>query len=69
VVKTLVTDGLVTVDDLRAIRRGRPRGASSPDEEADDGEQPGLLRRLAHLRAPAHVAQSMDHAGGVAPVT
>jgi uncharacterized protein len=71
VVKTLVTDGLVTVDDLRAIRRGRPRDASSPDEEADEDERPGLLRRLAHLGVPAHVDQSVNHAGwagGVAPV-
>jgi uncharacterized protein len=75
VVKTLVTDGLVTVDDLRAMRRGRPRGAPSPDEEADqeadeeadqeadEDQRRGLLQRLAHRGAPAHPDQPVNHAG------
>lgn len=54
VVQGLVTDGLVTVDDLRAVRRARPRGASSPEEEPDGAQRPGMLRRLAQLGAPAH---------------
>jgi uncharacterized protein len=43
VVRSLVTDGLVTVDDLRAIHRAHPRGASKPGEEPDTERHRGVL--------------------------
>ena len=52
-VQALVTDGLVTVDDLRAIGR-RARGAQAADEATDADRHPGVLRRLVHLGGAAH---------------
>jgi uncharacterized protein len=62
VVKALVTDGLVTVEDLRAIHRGRPRGASSPEEQPDDYRHHGTLHRLTHLGAVAPAGEPVNHA-------
>jgi PII-like signaling protein len=62
VVKTLVTDGLVTVDDVRAIHRARPRGASSPEEQPQDYRHRGMLHRLTHLGAAAHVGPPVNPA-------
>jgi PII-like signaling protein len=62
VVKSLVTDGLVTVDDLRAIHRAHPRGASSPEEDRDAERHRGVLHRLTHLGALTHVGRPMDSA-------
>jgi PII-like signaling protein len=53
VVQSLVIDGLVTVDDLRAIRRAERRQDSRADG-ADSDRHPGMLLRLAHLGAGAH---------------
>jgi PII-like signaling protein len=62
VVKTLVTDGLVTVDDLRAIHRAHPRGASSPEEDPGAERHRGVLHRLTHLGALASVGGPVDSA-------
>ncbi|SFL22244.1 DUF190 domain-containing protein [Geodermatophilus ruber] len=62
VVKSLVTDGLVTIDDLRAIHRAHPRGASSPEEEPDAERHRGVLHRLTHLGALTHAGGPADHA-------
>ena len=61
VVQSLVTDGLVTVDDLQAIHRARPRRASSPEEEPGGDCPHGMLRRLTHLGALAHAGGPVHH--------
>ena len=48
----LVTDGLITVDDLRAVGRRTHRAAAAEDPGAREGH-PGRLRWPAHHRAPA----------------
>ena len=61
VVQALVTDGLVTVDDLRAIHRAQPRGTSSPEEGPDGDRHHGMLRRLTHLGVAAHAGGQVNH--------
>jgi PII-like signaling protein len=62
VVESLITDGLVTVDDLRAVHRAHPRGASSPEEEPDAERHRGRLHQLTHLGALARAGEPVDHA-------
>jgi PII-like signaling protein len=50
VVQSLVADGLVTVDDLRAIHCADPRETSSPERPAAERNR-GVLHRLTHLDA------------------
>ncbi|MCU1671677.1 MAG: hypothetical protein JWP40_4604 [Blastococcus sp.] len=63
VVQSLVTDGLITVDDLRAIHRAQPRSAYSPEGEPDGYRHHGMLQRLTHLGALAHAGEPADHSG------
>jgi len=61
VVQALVTDGLVTVEDLRAIpRTGHHPGALADGMEPD--RHPGMLRRLAQRGTETHDDLLVDDA-------
>ncbi len=62
VVQNLVTGGLVTVDDLRAIGSTGRRG-SPADDAIGPGRRPGVLRRPAHPGPPAHHGRSLAQSG------